>query len=189
MKLPAGIQKWGVAVLGVVSLLLVINLVGQYREMEPGHSHAHPVKASGPPTRVVKGASHAADDLAKYDPDIHFAALKALDSRPLPDEERNPFEFVGGPPPPITLAAAAPGAPAAAPAPPPPPPPPPLKAAGYNELPGGQKEAMITYNDDMVVVHEGEMIGTKFKVVKITPTMVVVEDGDTHQNLELPFPQ
>ena len=189
MKLPAGIQKWGAAVLGLVSLLLVINLVAQYREMEPGHFHAHLVKASGSPTRVVKDTSHAADDLAKYDPDIHFATLKALDSRPLPDEERNPFEFVGGPPLLIAQAAAAPGAPKAAPATPPPPPPPPLKAAGYNELPGGQKEAMVTYNDDLVVVHEGDLIGTKFKVVKITPTMVVVEDGDTHQNLELPFPQ
>ena len=188
MKLPAGIQRWGVAVLGVVSLLLVINLVAQYREMEPGHSRAHPVKATGTPTRLVKGASRVADDLAKYDPDIHFATLKALESRPLPDEERNPFAFVGGPPPPISQAAAAPGAPTVAPAPPPPPPPP-LKAAGYNELPGGQKEAMVTYNDDMVVVHEGDLIGTKFKVVKITPTMVVVEDGDTHQNIELPFPQ
>jgi hypothetical protein len=189
MKLPPGTQKWGVAVLGVVSLLLVINLVAQYREMEPGHSHAHPVKASGPVARV-KAPSHTTDDLAKYDPGIHLAALKALDSRPLPDEERNPFEFVGGPPPPIPqMNAAAPGAPNVAPAPPPPPPPPPLKAAGYNELPGGQKEAMVTYNDDMVVVHEGDLIGTKFKVVKITPTMVVVQDGDTHQSLELPFPQ
>jgi hypothetical protein len=171
-------------------LLLVINLVAQYREMEPGHSRAHPVKVTGTPTRLVKGASRVADDLAKYDPDIHFATLKALESRPLPDEERNPFAFVGGPPPPISQAAAAPGAPTVAPAPPPPPPPPPpLKAAGYNELPGGQKEAMVTYNDDMVVVHEGDLIGTKFKVVKITPTMVVVEDGDTHQNIELPFPQ
>jgi hypothetical protein len=192
MKLPAGIQKWGVVVLGVVSLLLVINLVAQYREMEPGHSHPHPVKASGPPTRVAKVASHATGDLAKYDPDIHFAALKALDSRPFPDEERNPFEFVGGPPPPISQAAAAPGAPKVAPAPPPPPPP--LAAAGYNELPGGVKEAMITFTDgerkgDIVTVHEGDVIGTKIKVTKIDSTKVVIEDGDTHQTFELPFPQ
>ena len=60
---------------------------------------------------------------------------------------------------------------------------------GYNELPGGKKEAMVTYNDDLVVVHEGDMIGTKFKVVTINPTMVVVEDGETHKTIELPFPQ
>ncbi|HMD84006.1 MAG TPA: hypothetical protein VKO18_04815, partial [Terriglobia bacterium] len=78
-------------------------------------------------------------------------------------------------------------------APPAPPPAPPLKAVGYNELPGGQKEAMVTFTegehkDDMVVVHEGDLIGTRFKVTKIDSTMVVVEDGETHQNLELPFP-
>ena len=60
---------------------------------------------------------------------------------------------------------------------------------GYNELPGGKKEAMLTYNDDLVVVHEGDTVGTKFKVVKIDPNQIVVEDGDTHQTLELPFPQ
>jgi len=143
------------------------------------------VTTSGSHPRAVKASVHAADDLLQYDPDVHFDALKSLDSRPLPDEDRDPFEFVGG--------AVAPGpqavGPAAAPAAPAPPPPPPLKAVGYNELPGGKKEAMVTFNDDLVVVHEGDLVGVKFKVVTINPTMVVVEDGDTHEKLELPFPQ
>jgi hypothetical protein len=184
MKLPAGIDKWGSAALGVVSLLLVAKLVGQYRGMQPGNSHAHPAPASESPTHAGKGSSHATEDLAQYDPDVHFAALKVLDARPLPDEDRNPFEFVGG--------AAPPPPPAAVPPPqlpPAPPPPPPLKAMGYNELPGGKKEAMVTYNDDLQMVHEGDLIGTKYKVVTINPTMIVVEDGETHKTLELPFPQ
>jgi hypothetical protein len=184
MKLSGGIQKWGVAVLGVVSLLLVAHLVAQYRAMQPGHSSAHPASTSGSNPREEKGASHATDDLAQFDPAVHFAALKALDSRSLPDEDRNPFEFVGGAPAQVTK----PDVPLP-PAPPPPPPPPPLKAVGYNELAGGKKEAMVTYNDDLQVVHEGDMIGTRFKIVKITPTMVVVEDDTTRQSLELPFPQ
>ena len=106
MKLPAGINKWGSGVLGVVSLLLVANLVAQYRAMQPGNSRAHAAPASAPPTRAEKASSHAADDLAQYDPDVHFDALKALDSRPLPDEDRNPFEFVGGAAPPPPPAAA-----------------------------------------------------------------------------------
>jgi hypothetical protein len=185
MKLPAGMNKWGVAVLGVVCLMLVLNLVAQYRAIQPGGSHLHSVPAGGPSVRVEKGSTHAAEDLARYDPNVHFEALKKLDSRPLPDEDRNPFAFVGGiapPPPPVSHGPVATAAP-------PPPPPPPLKAMGYNELPGGKKEAMVTFNDDMVVVHEGEPIGTKYKVVKIDPTMIVVEDGETHQTLELPFPQ
>jgi hypothetical protein len=184
MKLPAGIDKWGSAVLGVVSVLLVANLVTQYRAMQPGNSRAKSAPGSVSSLRVAKVSPHATDDLAKYDPDVHFVALKKLDSRPLPDEDRNPFEFVGEAAPPPPQAPAPPPK-----APPAPPPPLPLKAEGYNELPGGKREAMVTYNDDLQMVHEGDMIGTRFKVVKIDPSKIVVQDGDTQKTLELPFPQ
>lgn len=133
-----------------------------------------------------KTASHAADDLAQFDPSVHFDALKSLDSRPLPDEDRDPFHFVGGGSVAPVVAQAAGPAPQVAPAPPPPPP---LKAVGYNELPGGGKEAMVTFNDDLQVVHEGDTVGDKFKVLTISPSMVVVENGDTHEKIELPIAQ
>jgi hypothetical protein len=184
MRRAAGINKWGSAVLGLVCAFLVANLVTQYRGMQPGHAQAYPGIASATHTRAGKSASHLAEDLAKYDPEVHFDALKELDSRPLPDEDRNPFEFVGGPvaPPPASV-------PLPRPLPPPPPPPPPLKAVGYNELPGGQKEAMVTLNQDLNVVHEGDMIGTKYKVESITAAQVVVEDVSTHEKINLPIPQ
>jgi len=189
MKLPAGIDKWGSAVLGVVSLLLVANLVGQYRGLQPGNSRANPSPASGSPRRAGKGSSHATDDLAQYDPSIHFDTLKKLDSRPLPAEDRDPFGALAAAPPPVSAEATPP-----ANAPPPPPPAPQLAAVGYNELPGGAKEAMISFlqgdrKDEIVTVHEGDAVsGTKFKITKITSTMVVVEDGETNKTLELPFP-
>jgi len=199
MNLPVGINKWGVAVLGVVCFFLVAHLVAQFRTLQPGKSHAHLVAQGAPPKPVEKGSDHSADDLDRYDPDVHFDALKKLDSRPLPDEDRLPFDSglvapAPAPSPSRAAAPTAPGAPAPVSAEPAPPPPPPLKAVGYNELPGGQKEAMVTFTegehkDDMVVVHEGEQIGTRFKVTKIDSTMVVVEDGDTHKSIELPFPQ
>lgn len=186
MRLPAGFNKWGSAVLGLISAVLVINLVNQYRGMQAAspQAHASPANAPAKPSGKV-----STEDLAKYDPSVHFDALKELDSRPLPDEDRNPFLFAGQslapppPPPSVQQAAAVPQAP------PPPPPPPPLKAVGYNELPGGKREAMLTYNDDISVVHEGDVIGGKFKVIKIDPSMVVVEDAESHKNIELQFPQ
>jgi len=186
MRITGGMRNLVVAVLGVVSTVLVINVVTQYRALQPGYSRAQNAPAIPPPARAGKRSSQALEDLARYDPSVNFAGLKKLDSRPLPDEERNPFEYVGG---------AAPRPPTAneqkpeVPAPPPAPPPPPLKAVGFNELPGGKKEAMVTFNDDLVVVHEGDMVGTQFKVVKIDPSKVVVEDGTNHQTLDLPFPQ
>jgi len=185
MNIPAGINKWGVAVLGAVSALLVINLVAQYRNMQPGKGQHAPVSAS--PVRVGKVSSHAADDLAKYNPEVHFDALKALDARPFPDDDSDPFGPLEAPAPPQAMARGpAPSAPSLPPAPPPPPP---LKAMGYNELPGGQKEAMITFKEDMLTVHEGDLIGTQYKVLTIDPSKVVVEDGETHTSLDLPFPQ
>ena len=185
MKLPAGSQKLGVGVLAVLSLILVGNLVRQYRKMQPRTGHAQLATTTVVHPQAGKTSAQVTADLVQYDPDVHFAALKTLDSRPLPDEDRNPFEFVGGMVAPVPAGAAAP-VPVAAPAPPPPPP---LKAVGYNELPGGKKEAMVTFNDDLSVVHEGEMVGVKFKVLTISPQMVVVEDGDTHEKIELPIAQ
>lgn len=184
MKIPAGMNKWASAGLGVVCLFLVANLVTQYRGMQPGHSQEHPYVASVTSTRVGKSASHVAEDLAQYDPTVHFDVLKGLDTRALPDEKRNPFEFVGGEAPPTPVVVN--NTPQL---PPPPPPPPPLKAVGYNELPGGQKEAMVTFNEDLNVVHEGDTIAAKFRVVSITPAKVTVEDVNTHDKLDLPIPQ
>ncbi len=184
MKLPAGMNKWGVPVLAIVSLLLVVNLVAQYRDLQPAKARLAPVGAAHTTHGLQKRSSHAADDLAKYDPNVRFDQLKALDSRPLPDDDRDPFEPIGGAPVAI-VPNKAPAPVAVAPAPPPPPP---LKAMGYNELPGGQKEAMISFNDDVVVAHEGDMIGAKYKVVKIDPAKIVMENGDTHENFDLPFP-
>ena len=169
----------------VLALILVGNLVRQYRELEPGTGHAQVTTTTVVHPAAGKSAAQVTADLAQYDPQVHFAALKTLDSRPLPDEDRNPFEFVGGVAAPVPEGAAAP-VPVAAPAPPPPPP---LKAVGYNELPGGKKEAMVTFNDDLSLVHEGEMVGVKFKVLTISPQMVVVENGDTHEKIELPIAQ
>jgi hypothetical protein len=184
MKLSAGMNKWAIVILGVACVFLVANLVTQYRGMQPGHLKYKYGNTLAYRPRTEKTSDHATDDLARYDPNVHFDTLRALDSRGVPDEKRNPFEFVGEPAPVVAKAAPAPP-----PLPPPPPPPPPVKAVGYNELPGGQKEAMVTYNGDMNVVHEGDMVGTKYKIVSITTAVVTVEDTATHEKLELPIPQ
>ncbi len=186
MNLPSGSQKWVLGLLALVAVGLAGNLVWQYRKMQPGTTQAQVVAANATHPRVGNVHPHSTDDLAKYDPDVHFGDLKNLDSRPLPDEDRDPFQFVGG------IAAPAPvqaGGPAVAPVAPAAPPPPPLKAVGYNELPGGQKEAMVTFNDDLSVVHEGDTVGVKFKVLTISPSVVVVEDADTHEKIDLPIAQ
>jgi hypothetical protein len=60
---------------------------------------------------------------------------------------------------------------------------------GYSENVGGQKEAYVSDEDQVYVVHEGDTVADKYKILKITATAVTVEDVATHQTAELPIPQ
>jgi len=185
MKLPPGTEKWGIGILAVLSLLLVRHLVSQFQGTPIGDLH---VAAAGNSGRI-RGTSRVAEDLAHYDPVVHLEVLKQLDARPLPDAERSPFEYVGGAVAPKQAGTVTAPTVPVAPPPPPVPPPLPLKAMGYNELPGGGKEAFVNYEDNMQLVHEGDVVGTRFKILKITPTALTVEDETDHQTHEMPFPQ
>ena len=44
-------------------------------------------------------------------------------------------------------------------------------------------------DDQVLVVHAGEAVGTRYKVVKINSTVVTVEDAAIHQTVDLPVPQ
>jgi len=195
MKLPAGIEKWGSGVLGLVSVLLLANIVGQVRGNHARASQPRLATQSSARVRAGKGLSRSSDDLARYDPAVHLEELKELDARPLPDLERNIFDFVESAPSPaaptkqVASQTATPVA-AAAPSPQPPPPPPVLlKPVGYNEMPGGVKEAFASYEDQVLVVHEGDVVASKYKILKITPSAITVEDDSSHQTVELPIPQ
>ncbi len=56
-------------------------------------------------------------------------------------------------------------------------------------MPGGVKEAFATLEDQVFVVHEGDVIASKYKILKITPLVVTVEDASSHQIVDLPIPQ
>jgi hypothetical protein len=191
MKVTGHIEKWGVGVLGAVSLVLLVHLVLQYNRgrvgnTRPGARIAPRAKASTlPGAKAAAGKQKISDELSRYDPLVKLDLLKEFEGRPLPDLDRNPFEFVAAPvqASPVRTAGAA-----AAPAQPPPPPPVTLKPMGYSEGKGGVKEAMVTDEDQVFVVHEGDSVGTRYKVIKITPTVITVEDATLHQTVDLPFP-
>ena len=191
MKATGYIEKWGAGVLGAVSLALLVNLVVQINR---GHAGDRRPRATTPPrakattlpsAKAPAGKQSVSDELSRYDPVVKLDMLKELEDRPLPELDRDPFEFVAAP------AKAAPGqtaAAAAAAAQPPPPPPVTLKPMGYSEGKGGVKEAMVSDEDQVFVVHEGDSIGTRYKVIKITPTVITVEDATIHQTVDLPVP-
>ena len=191
MKATGHFEKWGAVVLGVVSFALLVNLL---LHINRGHAGDTRPRATTPPRakattlpgpKAPAGKQRVSDELSRYNPVVKLDLLKELEERPLPELDRNPFEFVAAP------AHAAPGQTAAAgpaAAQPTPPPPVTLKPMGYSEGKGGVKEAMISDEDQVFVVHEGDSVGTRYKVIKITPTVITVEDATIHQTVDLPVP-
>jgi hypothetical protein len=176
-------EKWATGFLAVVCALLILNLA-----MRGGAR----VGSSRPPASAVSSrargrtiAGRSVDELARYDPGIHLEQWKELQTRALPKFARNPFEFEVHEAPVQEQAAAAAPAPTA----PAPPPPPPVKVVGYSEQAAGLREAIVTLEDQIYVVHEGETFAKRFHVLTISPTQVEISDETTHQNVRLPVPQ
>jgi hypothetical protein len=110
--------------------------------------------------------------------------LKQLLDRPLPELTRNPFEFEAAP------ARPSPAHSASAPPPTQPPAPPvSLKIMGYSEKAGGVQEALASDDEQVYVIHEGDTVAGKYKILKITPKTVTVENVSSHQIADLPIPQ
>ena len=59
---------------------------------------------------------------------------------------------------------------------PPPPPPIPLKFFGFASRPGEPKRVFLIKGDDTFIAGEGEIVDRRYKVVKISPTSVDIQD-------------
>jgi hypothetical protein len=184
-------EKWTAGILGLVSLGLLVNL------LLPSGTRGGAARPTAAPHAVpaVGGAKAAAaksgfGDLGRYDPTVHLNALNEVRERSLPDLDRNPFEFPPErPPEPKSVQPGEPGyiAPGAPPAPPVPSVP--LKALGFTEKAGSPREAIVTDDDQIFIVHEGETFARRFRVLSISPTVVELVDDTTHQSIKLPISQ
>jgi hypothetical protein len=175
-------EKWASIALGVVCLALVLNLllrggVGSGTEKPtrvPARPAAKPQSAPGPVA--------AKDDLSRYDPEVKLDLLSDLQERPLPSINRNPFEFPKpkpipaaiGPQPPRPAVSAAPVALT-------------IKLVGYSQKENGIREGIISGEDGIFIVHEGETFDKRYKVNRLTATMVEIYDETTRQTVEMPM--
>ncbi len=184
MRISGRVEKWVKGVLGVVCLLLLIDLVTQIGGVKAGSNRSSAPAAAAGTRPLAPSSQKGADDLSRYDPVVRLDLLKELQSRRLPKSTRNPFEFVAS----RSAAQPASSEPSAAPSPPAPPPVP-LKTLGYSEKGEGQQEAFVSDEEQVYVVHEGETFAQKYKVLKITPKFIEIEDESSHQTVQLPFAQ
>jgi hypothetical protein len=73
------------------------------------------------------------------------------------------------------------------PPPPPPPPPIPLKFYGFSGNKSGPKEVFLSKGDDIFIAKEGQIVDRRYKILKIGPNSVEVEDVLNNNRQTLPL--
>lgn len=188
------VEKYGSIALAAACVLLAFRLISEFDggSTETVHAEDRPAQAATPSTAAKQQHGKSIGKLASADPDLEIQTLKEYTSRPLPSNTRNPFDF-GAAPVARSLrggrgaAAGGPGAGGAAP--PPPPPQIALRAIGYSFRAGEGGEAYLADGDQVYVVHKGNLLSKRYKILQITSSVVAVHDQSTGETVQLPIPQ
>jgi hypothetical protein len=125
------------------------------------------------------------------DPRLNLALLEQSEKVTYTGSGRNIFKMEEEPPPmekPLAPASIKP--PRTVPQGPPPPPAIPLKFYGWASKPGETRSVFLSSNGgDVFVAKEGEIIDRRYKIVRIQPNTVEVEDMLTNNRQNLPLTQ
>ncbi|HTY85165.1 MAG TPA: hypothetical protein VMB19_13155, partial [Silvibacterium sp.] len=135
-------------------------------------------------------ATKVAGPLAGLDPTLHPELMAQAESIEYTGKGRNIFSMFSEP---VIEQAKGPirPQPIAPPTPTGPPPPPPidLKFFGYESHPGGAKKVFLLHGDDVFIASEGDVVDHHYKVVKIAPLSVQIEDIPYNNTQTLPLIQ
>lgn len=182
------------AVLGVILLIVLARFLWQtFGGSSTSESPAPASTASAPqaeaptPAGTAKKVGHI-----NLDPTLHTELLAQAESITYTGNGRNIFSQSSAPvniPKPI--ASARPIAQQVPQGPPQPPPPPPidLKFFGYELPKSGHKRVFLLHGEDIYLASEGDVVDHRYKVVRIMPFSIQVEDIPYHNTQNLPLVQ
>ncbi len=174
--------RWA-AVLGVIAVLLVAYqilplLTGAPSSAPAGSEPAVPASAPRAGGRVTgKAAKRVRSE--NLDPTLRLDLLASSEQTKYEGSGRNIFVSQE------EVVIPKPGAPAATdqkkvetyqPPTPPPPPPIPLKFFGFASKPGEPKKIFLSLGEDVFVAGEGEIVNRRYKVIRISPNSVEMQD-------------
>jgi hypothetical protein len=150
-------------------------------------SMTQPVSTSrpAPPTKAHGKKSGAPRSL---DPTLRYDWLKASEDTKYEGNGRNIFQVQADIPQPIAPAKT-PEEVEAEKGPPPPPPPPPinLKFFGFASKPGEGKKIFLSEGEDVFIAAEGDVVNRHYRVVRISPTSVEIEDVLNNNRQSIPL--
>jgi hypothetical protein len=161
----------------------------------PQPSAPAPLPAPVRGRRIIRGtrpSAHSQQAENSLDPRLRLDLLKLSEDTEYKGAGRNIFRAEAEIPQPVAPALVKNNNPQPAPVPQPPPGPPPpppinLKFFGFASGTGEQTSVFLGNGDDVFVAREGEVVNRRYKVVKIHPTSVEIEDLLSNNRQTIPL--
>lgn len=200
MKLGAENRKQMIvlASLGGVALLLVLRAMLGSGAPEPTTIQplASVTPATAAPSRPTRssgrnrtGGVRASSAPHSIDPTLRFDWLKSSEETEYSGNGRNIFMAQAEIPTPVGTGAAEAAKVDQGPPPPPPPPPINLKFYGFASGPGQPKRIFLSQGEDVFIAAEGEVIDRRYRIVRISPMSVEIEDMLNNNRQSIPLTQ
>jgi hypothetical protein len=183
-------------VLGIVVIALLVNVLSGYfgGSSAPAPSPAPVAQTAVRPAGTTtndRAATRIPGIGASLDPTLHPEWMAQAESLEYSGRGRNIFSQFSAPP--VIENVKAPIRPSApvvqVPQGPPPPPPIDLKFFGYEAHKDGTRKAFLLHGDDVFIASEGDVVDHRYKVLKIAPFSVQVEDIPYRNAQPLPLVQ
>jgi hypothetical protein len=194
--MQVGAQDRNKLIVAIVLMVLALGLMGRWLFSSESSSSAGatatppPAVPSTPVPRRARGAGAKRSDAEtrSLDPTLRYDWLKASEDTEYKGSGRNIFraEVVVSKP----ILPRAPK-PVVNNTPPQPPPPPPieLKFFGFASKPGEPKRVFLSQGEDVFVAGEGDIVDRRYKILRISPTSVEVEDVLNNHRQEIQLTQ
>jgi hypothetical protein len=147
-----------------------------------------PVPTSRPATTAKARGKKVSPATRSLDPTLRYDWLKASEDTKYEGTGRNIFMTQAEIPQPVAPVKTDEER-AAESGPPPPPPPPPinLKFFGFASKPGEAKKIFLSEGEDVFIAAEGEVVNRHYKVLRISPTSVEIEDVLNNNRQSIPL--
>lgn len=178
----------------IAVILFAIAMIMTIRMFSGGSSSSNPpvVRASqtepnvpAPPARKTSRrtprqtgkATNAGPVTPNLDPRLRINELREAETTEYTGKGRNIFRAQSDPEIPRPIAPAIPKPQPVDTGPPTPPPPPPINLKFFGiASQQGSRRAILSSGDDVFVVREGEIVQRRYKIVKLNPTSIEVQD-------------
>jgi hypothetical protein len=188
-------------IIAIVAMVLAVLTVGHWvLSMDGSTSSANSAAAPAvtpavPAPRVVshsKAGNKKVTRERSLDPSLRYDWLRISEDTKYSGSGRNIFRAQAEIPIPIARVNTDIPKTAEGPVVPPPPPPPPpinLKFFGFASKPGELKKVFLSQGEDVFIAHEGDIVDRRYKVVRITPVAVEIEDVLNNNRQSIPLTQ